>query len=342
VPAAPEDICATDVGPVESNLAGRVTLEIDPDDLSRATGRIEVPPAVLAELVGLPAIEIIDSYPSGLQMFEVTEMAADAGGFTFAINFAVEPYWPDWAQETYVVVRAAMVLQCSAIDTDPDTREVHAITYIYYCDGYEHPVWVSSGELCTICNAICEEVAFPLTPEQKPDDQPLAGALVVDLLAGAPAGPRVSTKSPEGPRIVAVTKMSRCTGLVWLVLWRKSWPRYGMSPSHGTLVTVFWSRFWSMPPRTAVSPLFTTTEVVTDVSVVFGSLTPARALLLLAFWLFCACWVVVPKVSQPLKVVTVGLSDRSTALASLPTLGVTVRVMPTGSSVGVPLGTGGG
>ena len=29
VPAAPEDICATDVGPVESNLAGRVTLEIE-------------------------------------------------------------------------------------------------------------------------------------------------------------------------------------------------------------------------------------------------------------------------------------------------------------------------
>jgi len=198
VPADPEEICATETDPVESNLSGRVTLEIDPEDFTRAAGRIEVPPAVLAEVVGLPVVEVIDSFPGSLQEFEVTELALDGDGFTFAIHFGDSPNWPG---ENFIVVRSAIELECSEIDTDPDSRMVHALTYIYFCDGYEHPVWVSSGDLCTVCNEICEEVAFPLTPEQKPDDMPLPGAQVIDLLAGERRGRVVELRVDHGDTV---------------------------------------------------------------------------------------------------------------------------------------------
>jgi len=209
VPADPDEICASDVEPVESNLAGRVTLDIDPDDFSRATGHIEVPLPVLGQVVGLPVIEVVESYPFGLQSFTVSEMALEADGFDFTIQFDDEP---GWVGEDFVVLRAALEIECSASDTDPDTREVHALTYIYFCDGYEHPVWISSGDLCTVCDAICEEVAFPLTPEQKPDDQPLAGALVVDLLAGTVEGRVVELRAEHGATVGRPTYRWRVSG----------------------------------------------------------------------------------------------------------------------------------
>ena len=180
VPASPGQICAVNTSPVESNKAARVTLTKYSQALHLATGFVEVEPTVLAEVVGLPTIEVVDAEVQQLSGMQVTQVAPTTGGFSFHAEWP-QPFdvYPDpWSRMT---VKATFDIKC-----DPQgntTQTVEAITHIHLCHE-EEVTWVSSGDECTVCASVCEMAPSPIVPAAGADGLPLARALrlrVVEL-----------------------------------------------------------------------------------------------------------------------------------------------------------------
>jgi hypothetical protein len=173
VPASPGQICAATVEPVESSRSARVTLSMPSADFRSATGRIEMAPGLLPLVVGLPTVEVVDGTAVQRTM-QVTMMAREQDGFSFHAS------WSDPVLfEGRMTVRTTFQLSCVDDAGSPEagvTREVHAATDIYICDGesgYER-MWVSSGDRCIVCSVVAEMAPSPIVPDQHADDLPLA------------------------------------------------------------------------------------------------------------------------------------------------------------------------
>src|SRR5262249_4732002 len=144
-----------------------------------AAGFVTVEPSLLAQVVGLPVVEVIDASVPGLDQMQVSMMTAQAGGFAFQAS------WPGFQATpgvTRMTVRTTLELTC---DTPGLTRVLHAAMDVHLCNkDYRAFEWVSSGDACTVCGTIAEMAPSPIIPDKKADGLPLARALrlrVVEL-----------------------------------------------------------------------------------------------------------------------------------------------------------------
>lgn len=180
VPAEPGQICTGPTDPVESNRAAHVTLQRYSQALHLAQGQVAVEPALQADLVGLPTLEVVDATVPTLLSVQVTNVQPAAGGFTFHAE------WPEPLdiESASMTVRATLQLQCpgSAV------KSVQSHTHIHLCQDYGGLEWVSSCDWCTVCVPVCEMAPSPIVPAADHDGLPLARAIRLSLVPVARVG----------------------------------------------------------------------------------------------------------------------------------------------------------
>jgi hypothetical protein len=178
VPATPGQICAA-ISPVESNKAARVTLTKSPQSLDVAEGFIAIDPALAGDVVGLPAIDVLNAAVPELATMQVSNLAPAPGGFSFHAT------WPSplnlkpdsWVQLT---VRVTMTVACGP--QPMDVRTVVSRTNVALCLGDDALAWVSSGDECKACEIIAEMAPSPIVPDDGGDDLPLSRVLQLRVI----------------------------------------------------------------------------------------------------------------------------------------------------------------
>jgi hypothetical protein len=187
-PANPGQICAVAMDPVQSNNAARVTLTKSPVADNIATGLIAIDPALLADIIGSPSIAVTQAWDPQVAAMQVTNIMPAPGGFSFQaqwpLPFNVSP--EQWAQMT---VKTTMLLKC-----DPQAmtmRMVESLTYIHLCLETGELLWVSSGNMCNVCDIIAEMAPSPIVPDKHHDDLPLARAMRLRIVPLARVGASV-------------------------------------------------------------------------------------------------------------------------------------------------------
>jgi hypothetical protein len=185
VPADPGQICSVVMGPVESNNAARVTLVKQPQGLHSAKGEVAVDPVLLADVVGLPSIEVVSSPYMQLTQMSVSNITPTPTGFSFdadwpaPLNIAAE-------FDAMMILRTTFDMTCSPTET----RQVEAITHVNLCtdDANDDVVWVSSGDECTICGIIAEMAPSPIVPNKGGDEIALGKVIGLRLVIVARIG----------------------------------------------------------------------------------------------------------------------------------------------------------
>jgi hypothetical protein len=182
VPAEPGQICAVALDPVSSNAGARVTL-VKESDLHVATGMVEIAPALMGMVEGLPTIEVIDAQAPELLGMQVTAIAAAANGFSFHAEWPAPLSLPpeSWVRMT---VRATFTLACGPMEP----RTVESITHIHLCAEPPDVAWVSSGDVCNVCDIIAEMAPSPIVPDVGGDDLPLGRVLRLQVKTLARVG----------------------------------------------------------------------------------------------------------------------------------------------------------
>jgi hypothetical protein len=184
VPATVGDICVQmGMMPVEANTAARITLLKDPMALNLATGQVTVASALLPNVVGLPTIEVVTSPIPELMQMTVSNVAANATGFSFDASWP-PPLQIMPSQDSMVIVRATFDMSCPP----NQTRQVQAHTHVNLCEGGADYVWVSSGDECTICGVIAEMAPSPIVPDKGADDIGLGRVIRLRLVVLARIG----------------------------------------------------------------------------------------------------------------------------------------------------------
>jgi hypothetical protein len=183
----PEGVAATEAAicaaaePVESNVAGRITLHRYSQALELATGTLLLEPGLT--VVGSPTIQVIEAGYPEMMLAQITAISPIDGGFTFHVQ------WPaplqvnpdEWASMTWL---ATMDVSCAG----SGARLVQARTYINLCIAQGQAVWVSSGDECTACTQICEMAPGPTLSGASPGGRALSRAVRLALVEIARVG----------------------------------------------------------------------------------------------------------------------------------------------------------
>lgn len=185
VPANPGAICAVVASPVQANKAAHVTLAKTSPALNMAVGFVAIDPSLAGTIIGLPTIAVIDAIEPDLLGMQVSNVQPAPGGFTFdaewPLPFVTEPH--EWTQMT---VKTTMEVECGP--NMGDTRIVESITFIHLCDEETDFAWVSSGDVCNVCDIIAEMAPSPIVPDKAGDDLPLARAMRLRVVPLARCG----------------------------------------------------------------------------------------------------------------------------------------------------------
>ena len=163
-PGTPADlaaICSESGETVESNLAAKVSLNVDPLVDNLATGVIEIPFAIREAMVGEPMIEVEEATTSELFWLEVTELEPSSNGYIFIAT------WPDanlHAGIDRMVLKVTFELSCEDVnipfsgiaDSGQLARVVEAISYLRWCyfDTVEYSQnvgWATGDDICYDC-----------------------------------------------------------------------------------------------------------------------------------------------------------------------------------------------
>lgn len=173
-------ICAASDDPVTSHRAGRVTLNLYSASLDRAMGLIAIPEELLSRIVEEPTLEVIGAEPRTVGDFEIGELSATERGYIFEATWATPPEpWVGWHYPN-MRLRVNLRIQCGEPDETP--RSVIAETLLNFCDDFEHPIWVSSGDECSYCMEICEMAPSPIVPRAVCDGTALPRAIDLEIL----------------------------------------------------------------------------------------------------------------------------------------------------------------
>lgn len=186
-PAEAGQICGVTMGAVESNTAARVTLTKDPQALEMATGEVTIEPSLLADVVGLPSIEVLSSPLAELEQMSVTNVTPTATGFSFDASWP-PPLTIEPSYESVMIIRTRFDLACPP-NPPSTTKQVEAITHVNLCgDDSDDLAWVSSGDECTICGIIAEMAPSPIVPDVGADDIGLGRVIQLRLVVVARVG----------------------------------------------------------------------------------------------------------------------------------------------------------
>ncbi len=178
VPAQADQICNVNMSPVQSGQAARVSLVKYSQSVILATGLVKIEPDLLKDVIGLPTVEVVEAWEQGLKQVKITQMSLSAQGFTFHAEFPV--FYPDPAKYTQLVVKTTFELKCSA--QPGDKRIVESLTYVHLCDTDDGVVWVSSGDACTVCEAVLEMAPSPRVADAGDDELALPRSLRLRIL----------------------------------------------------------------------------------------------------------------------------------------------------------------
>ncbi len=184
VPAQPGQICAVSTEPVGSYRAARVTLAKTGKGLEDVTGSIAIDPMLMAQVVGLPALRVLDASWPDLMELQVSGMAAAPGGFTFQGRWPAP--LPIGSSGAMMTVAVSFEIGCAA--DAMDLRRVEARTAVHACVDAGELEWVSSGDDCSVCRIIAEMAPSPIIPEKSPDGLPLGQAIRLRLIELARVG----------------------------------------------------------------------------------------------------------------------------------------------------------
>lgn len=145
-------ICASEVEPISSNGAVRLSLESDPREPSRrALGKLTLQPQIRESVLGAPVMIVIGARGATLLPVSLSELEpGEPGEYRFTID------WPEAAQlvgddETRVTFRSSFDVTCEGGD-----RLVSAFTELHLCGGDAgHPLtWAGPGDNCAACRRI--------------------------------------------------------------------------------------------------------------------------------------------------------------------------------------------
>ena len=185
VVADPGQICAVVSPPVSSNTSARVTLTKYSPSLETADGFIAVPSAIVASMVGLPAVTVSASSDPKFAGLQVTGMAPVSGGYQFQAS------WPGALPHSsfggQMTVKTSFTINCG----DGATQTVESITKIDFCIDGDSFDWVSSGDACTVCQVIAEMAPSPIVSDNRGDDLPLGRVIRIRVVEVARAGRQV-------------------------------------------------------------------------------------------------------------------------------------------------------
>jgi hypothetical protein len=165
-------LCGADAGQsVESGWAARITLNTDPQNPLSARGHISIAPELAASVVGLPTLSVVES---ALAPAAVGSVVASSGGagFDFDLGWSQAPYATEYPLPQRIVFAVSFTVSCGST-----TREVRALTALYFCDDGQTSDWASSGDRCIECASICEMVASPILPSPAQSAMALGSAV---------------------------------------------------------------------------------------------------------------------------------------------------------------------
>jgi hypothetical protein len=188
IAAQPGQICAISTEPVASNRAARITLAKAGTDITVAQGHIAVEPMLAAQVVGLPAVSVATASHPALANLQVSDVAAEPGGFTFRGTWP-RPFDFNTNRGARMVLKVTFDIACDA--DARDLKTVDALTEVHLCVDGSDLEWVSSGDDCTICRIIAEMAPSPIVPEKGPDGLPLGQAIRLRLVELARIGDTV-------------------------------------------------------------------------------------------------------------------------------------------------------
>jgi hypothetical protein len=83
-----------------------------------------------------------------------------------------------------MTVRATFTLACGPMEP----RTVESITHIHLCAEPPDVAWVSSGDVCNVCDIIAEMAPSPIVPDVGGDDLPLGKVLRLQVKTLARVG----------------------------------------------------------------------------------------------------------------------------------------------------------
>jgi hypothetical protein len=186
--AEPGQICAISTEPVASNRAARITLAKAGTDITVVQGHIAVEPMLAGQVVGLPAVSVASANQPTLASLQVSDMAAEPGGFMFRGTWA-RAFDFNTNRGAQMTLKVTFDIACDADARDLRTVEAH--TEVHLCVDGSDLEWVSSGDDCTICRIIAEMAPSPIVPDKVPDGLPLGQAIRLRLVELARVGDTV-------------------------------------------------------------------------------------------------------------------------------------------------------
>jgi hypothetical protein len=178
VEATPLAICSTGDDIVESNLAGRVTLNAYSESLNLVTGQIEIPADLRELVVGTPTITT-QGYPREYDELTVTDIQQNDNGFSFSGSWP-DPGDLDPVDYPYLWLTVTMEIACD--EGAAESKMVESSTYLEFCFGPGTPHWETSGGTCTVCEFICEMAPSPTVPLPDEDLTALNREINVDIV----------------------------------------------------------------------------------------------------------------------------------------------------------------
>lgn len=181
VPAEPGQLCSISTEPIQSGQAARVTLT-GPGDVPLLTefdGFCAIVPALEPLVLAPPEIEVVDATHTALLGMTFLALTKKPGGYALKAVLP-QPLLNDVGMRR-LTVRITLRIVCASGE-----RIVHATTDIHLCQGtggtLGDSMWVSSGDLCTICQIIAEMAPSPIVPGSVDERLPLARVMRLRLV----------------------------------------------------------------------------------------------------------------------------------------------------------------
>ena len=178
-----EDLCSATSSPLINHAAAEVQINIYSEDNSLATGQIRVHEQLRDRVIGLPNVELKSVDPN-LEGGSISNVQAAGELFTFHLEFDKS----SWLQPGQSIFQLTVTLDISCEAPSSESKQISSMTYIELCDDVDHPIWVSSGNTCVVCQEVCEMAACPIPVTDQSDQIPLSGSPRLEIVPVASSG----------------------------------------------------------------------------------------------------------------------------------------------------------
>lgn len=189
-PAKPGELCSLNVDSAASGRAAIANLAWDPTQANRALGTLEIAPEIAKVLVGAPTVALVDAAGDfDIHHVTVSAVSEKDGLFSFSVTL------PDAGAHgacqdgvSRLTLRTELVIGCASPGGGSTEQKLHSSTDVHLCKGDSDSVWVSSGDLCSVCRIVAEMAPSPIVPEARADGLPLSDVINLRVVTLARVG----------------------------------------------------------------------------------------------------------------------------------------------------------